>query len=224
MDQVDEQSEPTGGAPGPPGAVEELGQGEDRESSVRAGRLRSRWLGLAPGTRTAVTAVVAVALCAAVVLGFQHTQSGHARPGPTQVALPPIPGSALLEARDVCTGFDGSVLEVSFRLVNTGHAPVDLAAVRPNLPLGMLLTLNTVLTPSACAGGPPGPSDGVLNPGDSQPVTFRLVAMEPCPQAAPVAALVTLGDGSLPAVSVPVLVDLGSVQFADCATQSAGTP
>jgi hypothetical protein len=216
MDQVDQQPEPHGHRADGAETVEELGQGPEREPPAAAGWVRRRWLELGPGTRSVLTGVVGVALGAAVVLGFQNVHAGSTTPSPT--TRPTLPVSATLVAQAVCTSFDGPILEVSFRIENAGQAPVRLVGVRPDLPLGMLLTLGTVLTPSACGGGPPGPADGLLNPGTSQPVTFRLLPLDRCPQAAPVAAAVDVAGNALPTVSVPVLVDLGSVQFADCTT------
>lgn len=199
-------------------AVEELGQGSDREPSPGTGWLLTRWRAVGPGVRTAVAGVVGVALGAAAVLGLQD---GHGqRPTPTSSARPSLPVSAILVAQDICTSFDGPILQVSFRIQNAGQTPVTMVGVRPDLPLGMLLTLGTVLTPSGCAGGPAGPADGLLNPGTSQPVTFRLLPLDVCPQAAPVAAAVDVANSSPATVSVPVLVDLGSVQFAGCTSAS----
>lgn len=220
---MDQQADP-GDRPGlGADAVEELGHGPEREPSAAAGRLRRRWLALGPGARSAVAAVLGVALGAAIVLGFQNVHAGRAQPAPSPVR-PSLPVSATLVAQDVCTSFDGPVLQVSFRIENAGQTPVTLVGVRSDLPLGMLLTLGTVLTPSACGGGTPGPADGLLNPGHSQPVTFRLLALDACPQPAPVAAAVDLAGASPATVSVPVLADLGSVQFAGCTTPSAAVP
>jgi hypothetical protein len=86
--------------------------------------------------------------------------------------------------------------------------------------MGMLLSLGTTLAPGDCATGAPGPAHGTLLPGESQPVTFRLLPLDSCPQPAPVAAAVDVAHSSPATVSVPVLVDLGSVQFNGCATAS----
>jgi hypothetical protein len=224
MDRVDQQPEHepgSGRTTGGPAAdgVEELGQGPERRPSPAAGWAGSRWRAAGTGARSVVAVLAGVALGAVVVLGFQNVHGQ--RPTPTHSARPSLPVSAILVAQDICTTFEGSVLQVSFRIQNAGQTPVSVVGVRPDLPLGMLLTLGTVLTPSACAGGPPGPADGLLNPGTSQPVTFRLLPLDVCPQAAPVAAAVDVANSTPATVSVPVLVDLGSVRFASCPTQPA---
>jgi len=214
---VDQQPE-TGGHPADgSGEVEELGHGPERDPSPAAGWLRRRWLALGPGARSTVAAVLGVALGAAVVLGFQNVHGQR----PTPTARQTIPVSATLLAQDVCTSYDGSVLQVSFRIVNAGQRPVTIVGVRPDLPLGMLLSMGTTLDSGDCAPGGPGPADGTLRPGESQPVTFRLLPLDSCPQPAPVAAAVDVAGASPAIVSVPVLVDLGSVQFVGCATASA---
>ena len=212
MDQQPEHADP----------VEELEHGAERERSPAPGWLGRRWRGLGPGVRTAVAVVAGVALGAVAVLAVQNAHGSRPASSPTRSAHPSLPVSAVLLAQDICTAFDGDVLQVSFRIQNAGQTPVSLVAVRPDLPLGMLLTLGTELTPSGCLSGPPGPADGLLNPGTSQPVTFRLLPLDACPQAAPVAAAVDLANSSQPTVSVLVLVDLGSVQFPGCSTPSAG--
>lgn len=202
--------------------AEELGQGEDPASSLRPGWAARRWAGLDPRARTALTAVVGVLVGAVAVVGLQHT-SQHPRSTPAHSPTPvdTLPVSPTLLAQDVCTVLDGQELDVTFRVVNAGHAPVDLVAVRPDLPLGMLLIIRTDLDVGVCGSGPPGPADGVLNPGESQPVTFRLLPLDSCPQPAPVAATVDLAHATPATWSVPVLADLGSVAFPGCATRAA---
>jgi hypothetical protein len=219
MDQVDQQPGDGGHPDDGAGEVEELGHGPERDPSPATGRLRGRWLALGPGARSTVAAVLGVALGAAVVLGFQNVH-GH-RPVPRPTTATSLPVSATLLAEDVCTSYDGSVLQVSFRIVNAGQHPVTVVGVRPDLPLGMLLSMGTTLDSGDCAPGGPGPADGTLRPGQSQPVTFRLLPLDSCPQPAPVAASVDVTGAGPPTVSVPVLVDLGSVQFVGCATASA---
>jgi hypothetical protein len=202
--------------------AEELAQGEDRPSSVRVGWARQRWAGLDPRARTALTAVVGVLVGAVAVVGFQKmSQHPPGRPAHRPTAVDTLPVSPTLLAQDVCTVLDGQELDVTFRVVNAGQQPVDLVAVRPDLPLGMLLIIKTDLDVGACGFGPPGPADGTLNPGESQPVTFRLLPLDSCPQPAPVAAAVDLAHATPATVSVPVLVDLGSVDFPGCATRAA---
>jgi len=219
MDRVDQQPQHGGEPADGLGEVEELGHGPERDPSQAGGWLRRRWLALGPGGRSTAAAVLGVALGAAIVLGFQNIHGP--RRVPTSTVNPTLPVSALLVAQDVCTSYDGSVLQVSFRIVNAGQQPVHVVAVRPDLPLGMLLSLGASLDPGDCAAGTPGgPADGTLRPGQSQPVTFRLLPLDSCPQPAPVAAAVDVAHSSPATVSVPVLVDLGSVQFVGCSTAS----
>ncbi len=203
-------------------ALEELGQGEDPPSSVRPAWAARRWASLDPRARTALTVVVGVLVGVVGVVGFQQ-MSQHPRSTPAHRPTPvdTLPVSPTLLAQDVCTVLDGQELDVTFRVVNAGQRPVDLVAVRPDLPLGMLLIIKTDLDVGACGFGPPGPADGTLNPGESQPVTFRLLPLESCPQPAPVAAAVDVAHATPATVSVPVLVDLSSVDFPGCATRAA---
>jgi len=201
---------------------EELGQGPEREDPPRPGWALRRWWSLRPVTRTTLSVLAGVAVGAVAVVGVQD-MSRHQRPSPSPHPSPvdTLPVSALLVAEGVCTHLQDQVLEVSFRVTNAGQRPVDVVGVRPDLPLGMLLIIRTDLDDGTCGSGPPGPTDGTLAPGQSQPVTFRLLPLESCPQPAPVAAAVDLAHSSPATVSVPVLVDLSSVDFPGCATQAA---
>ncbi len=119
------------------------------------------------------------------------------------------------------------VLQVGFRLTNISSRPVTIRTVASELPIPMLLTLGVDLTSTPCQsrstrqGGAAVPRDGVLQPGASLPVTFRLIPLVDCAAPAPVQAAVTLaGDGPPVVVTVPVFPDLGSVRFPGCQVQT----
>jgi hypothetical protein len=228
MDRVEEQRGP-GERPGDrpaerpadgPSPVEELEHGPDREPSPTASWLHARWLRLTPATRSTALALAGVVAGAALVIGVQGLH-GTPRPTAAPTGRATLPVSATLVSQDICTSFQGQVLQVSFRVVNAGQRPVDVVGVRADLPLGGLLTIDATQENGSCGTGPPGPVDGRLQPGQSLPVTFRLLPLESCPQPAPVSAVVDLANQSPATVSVPVLVDLGSVDFPGCATTVA---
>ena len=165
------------------------------------------------GARTAAVALVGAALGIWVWQGMHQPAAPVARPHPSS---PPV--SSLLQAEDICTALVGETLEVSFRLTNVGQQPVTVVGVSPDLPMGMLMQLPTTHDNGHCGSGPPAAAGATLAPGASTPETFHLLPMVDCPQPAPVAASVEVARSSPATVSVPVLVDLGSVDFPGCAT------
>jgi hypothetical protein len=206
-----------GSGPRPDGR-DELVNGTEHGSWVVAGRVTSRWSRLPSGVRTVAVALVGAVIGAVVWQGLHPTATrGTAQPAPS------IPPNGLLQAQNVCTRYSGEILQVGFQLTNVGQRPVKIVVVRPDLPLGMLLELGVDLTSEPCRststrqGAAAVPSNGLLEPGASQAVTFRLVPVVGCAKPAPVAASVELGDDISPAVvTIPVLVDLGSVSFPAC--------
>lgn len=203
-----------------PGDLDELVAGADPRGAG-VGPLRARWDRLPTATRSLATAVLGVVVGALIVLAVQGTRAPGRQPSKPSVLEPTLPASTTLLAQDVCTSYQGEILQVSFRVTNAGQSPVDVVAIRPDLPLGMLLALRTDLDGGTCGTGPAGPADGTLQPGQSQPVTFRLLPLVQCAQPAPVAAAVDLANASPATVSIPVLVDLGSVDFPGCTTPTA---
>lgn len=200
------------------GDLDELVGGADPRGTG-VGPLRAVWDRLPTATRSLATAVLGVVIGALVVLAVQGSPPGRhpSKPAPLE---PTLPASTTLQAQDVCTSFEGEILQVSFRVTNAGQSPADVVVIRPDLPLGMLLALRTDLDGGTCGTGPAGPASGTLLPGQSQPVTFRLLPLVQCAQPAPVAATVELANASPATVSLPVLVDLGSVDFPGCTTAS----
>jgi hypothetical protein len=210
-----------GDLPGDTGHVEEVAHGAERAPWAVPVLLRSRWHRVPRVLRVAVAAAV----LAVVAVPMWHALQPAAR----RQVLPPAPSlaprSALLAAQDVCTTLVGPTLEVTFLLTNTGRQPLQLLDVRPELPLGMLLTLGRSLDSGHC-GTAKAPTTGqpALAAGASVPVTFRLLPMVNCAQPAPVQAAVSVAaTGGAATVTIPVLPDLGSVDFPGCAA-AVGSP
>lgn len=165
------------------------------------------------------TALLVLAGVVVGAFGWQQLARPHSGtqppPRPATSAPAPIPE---LDAQQICEYVHGSVLEVSFQLVNVGRGPVRVVAVRPELPLGLLRPTGVALAPGHCGpANAPTPGDGPLPPGASIPVTLSFRLLTPCPQPAPVQATVDVA-GSFPdaTVLVPLLPDLGQVRFPDC--------
>ena len=208
--------------------LDELEHGAERRPWPPGAWVARRWAALPRTVRATASVLVAVAV---VALGWHGVRgapvrstgaTGSVRPSPT----PPL--SLSLAAEGACNALSDPVLQVGFRLTNIGSQPVTIRAVASELPIPMLLTLGVDLTSPPCRsrstrqGGAAVPGDGVLQPGASLPVTFRLIPLVDCAAPAPVQAAVTLaGDGQPVVVTVPVYPDLGSVRFPGCAAQTS---
>jgi len=201
---------------------DEVGQGEERATREPVRWLGTRWDRAPRAVRAAAVAVAGAVVGVLVWQGLHPTpQRTAGRPTPSLA-----PQSALLVAQDICTTFVGPTLEVTFQLSNVGQQPVRVVAVRPELPLGMLLTLGATLDNGHCgssSGASSGPADPrVLASGASIPVTFRLLPLVDCPQPAPVQAAVDIAGNSPQAtITIPVLPDLGSIRFTGCHATAA---
>ncbi len=148
------------------------------------------------------------------------TPSASQSPG-----TPQRPGiaDAELSLSEVCTPTtDGRrSLTVSFAMDNDSPAELVVMSVVPQLPLGGL-TLDRVRVTGGTCSAPSGVLVGGRVPaGGSAHMVMRFALPAECPTALPVAALVTTRvfnvNRSGQQTRVPLLPDLGSLEFDSCA-------
>jgi hypothetical protein len=194
-------------------ALDEIQQGPARQ---RRRRPPPGWL-----LGVVIAAVVAVGVWTALRPGSLASPSASPAPAPRPTAVAPSPSTVaqLVHVGAVCKPVtDGArTLTVSFTVVSLASTPITLADIHPSLPMGGLTTLSSTVEGGTCDAPDPTSAGRRLAPGGSAAVVFTFRLPRECPAPYPVQAyvLVGVGDGVV-ADGVPVLADLGGVDFTAC--------
>lgn len=197
------------------------GQGADelRRGSEHRSASVPRWV-------TAPVIAVLVSAGAVAVLHGGGSLRADAAPSPTPTTSPTRmsesvdPLTMITSSDGVCTKTDHRrSVTISFGVVNLSSVPVVVRKVTPVLPLGGLRLSHQSIGLASCGQLQGTQGTRVLTPGRSLIVLFTFALSKQCPAPFPVQAEVTVsrvGGLRQVGVTVPLLNDLGGLEFEQC--------
>jgi hypothetical protein len=176
--------------------------------------------------RWATAAVLALVVAAGAVAVLRDNGDPPVEPTPAPTSSRPRvvptedPLTMITSSHGACTETDHRRrLTVTFGVVNLSSESVIVRKVTPVLPLDGLRLIGRSVGVAACGEVQSNDGSRVLTAGRSLAVSFTFRLPKKCPAAYPVHATVTVSriDGARQvANAVPVLNDLGSVEFEQC--------
>lgn len=197
------------------------GQGPDelRRGSEHRSASVPRWVA-APVIAVLVSAGAAAVLHGGGNLRADEAPSPAPTTTPTRMLASVDPLTMITSSDGVCTRTDHRRrVSVSFGVVNLASVPVVVRKVTPVLPLGGLRLTQQSIGLASCGQLQGTQGTMVLTPGRSLVVLFTFALSKQCPAPFPVQAEVTVsrvGGARQVSVTVPVLNDLGGLEFEQC--------
>jgi hypothetical protein len=139
-------------------------------------------------------------------------------PAPPSYPALPAPGENLTLGTVCPAATDHrTTLAISFELLNLTANDVTVIGVTPRLPLGGLRARGPTTAGGSCRKPGADAAGGLITAGQKRLFTMRFRLPKVCPTPLPVQAAVRLTvDQMVGTTTVPVLSDLGSVEFDSC--------